>query len=43
MVKEVKDKTVVVKNDKGEIEELPYGLLVWAAVSNMCLVPLHID
>ncbi|KAG9039011.1 NADH:ubiquinone oxidoreductase, partial [Tulasnella sp. UAMH 9824] len=31
MVKEVKDKTVVVKNDKGQIEELPYGLLVWAA------------
>ncbi|KAG8922136.1 NADH:ubiquinone oxidoreductase, partial [Tulasnella sp. 417] len=31
MVKEVKDKVVVVKNDKGQIEELPYGLLVWAA------------
>ncbi|KIO29016.1 hypothetical protein M407DRAFT_21918 [Tulasnella calospora MUT 4182] len=31
MVKEVKDKTAVVKNDKGQIEELPYGLLVWAA------------
>ena len=31
MVKEVKDKVVVVKNDKGEIEEIPYGLLVWAA------------
>ncbi|KAG9010273.1 NADH:ubiquinone oxidoreductase [Tulasnella sp. 427] len=31
MVKEVKDKVVVVKNDRGEIEELPYGLLVWAA------------
>ena len=31
MVKEVKDKVVIVKNDKGEIEEIPYGLLVWAA------------
>jgi len=37
MVKEVKDKVVVVKNEKGEIEELPYGLLVWAAVSNLDL------
>ncbi|KAG8913348.1 NADH:ubiquinone oxidoreductase, partial [Tulasnella sp. 417] len=33
MVKEVRDKTVVVKNDKGQIEELPYGLLVWPAAN----------
>ncbi|KAG8939711.1 NADH:ubiquinone oxidoreductase [Tulasnella sp. 424] len=31
MVKEVKDKTVVVKNDKGQVEELPFRLLAWAA------------
>ncbi|KAG8905734.1 NADH:ubiquinone oxidoreductase [Tulasnella sp. 403] len=31
MVKEVKDKSVIVKTDKGTVEEIPYGLLVWAA------------
>ncbi|KAG8970049.1 NADH:ubiquinone oxidoreductase [Tulasnella sp. 419] len=31
MVKEVKDRTVVVKNERGQNEEIPFGLLVWAA------------
>ncbi|KAG8974308.1 NADH:ubiquinone oxidoreductase, partial [Tulasnella sp. 425] len=31
MVREVKGKTVVVENYKGQIEQLSYGLLVWAA------------
>ncbi|ORX65248.1 FAD/NAD(P)-binding domain-containing protein [Linderina pennispora] len=31
MVKEVKDKVVVVQNPDGTSEELPYGTLVWAA------------
>lgn len=29
MVKEVKEKVIVAMNDKKEIVEYPYGLLVW--------------
>lgn len=29
MVKEVKDKVIVAQNEKKEIVEYPYGLLVW--------------
>ena len=32
MVKEVKDKTVVMKMPDGSIQEVPYGMLVWAGV-----------
>lgn len=29
MVKEVKEKTLVAQNEKKELVEYPYGLLVW--------------
>jgi NADH:ubiquinone reductase (non-electrogenic) len=32
MVKEIKEKSVVVMNDKKELVEIPFGVLVWAAV-----------
>jgi NADH:ubiquinone reductase (non-electrogenic) len=31
MVKEIKEKSVIVQNEKGERVEMPFGLLVWAA------------
>jgi len=33
MVKEVKENCVVVQNEKKELIEIPFGVLVWAAVS----------
>ena len=33
MVKKVTDKVVITQNEKGEIVEYPYGLLVWYAVT----------
>lgn len=32
MVKEVKDKVVVAQNEKKELVEYPYGLLVWCVL-----------
>lgn len=32
MVKEIKEQSVVVLNDKKETVEIPFGVLVWAAV-----------
>ena len=31
-MKEIKEKSVIVQNEKGERVEMPFGLLVWAAV-----------
>jgi len=31
MVKEIKEKSVIVQNDKKELFEIPFGVLVWAA------------
>lgn len=31
MVKEVEEASITVKNDKGEIVKIPFGMLVWAA------------
>ncbi|KAF8342834.1 putative NADH dehydrogenase [Cantharellus anzutake] len=31
MVKEINEKSVIVQNDKGELVEIPFGVLVWAA------------
>jgi len=33
MVKEIKEQAVVVENQKKERVEIPFGVLVWAAVS----------
>jgi len=33
MVKEIKEQSVVVENEKKERVEIPFGVLVWAAVS----------
>ena len=33
MVKEIKEQAVVVENEKKERIEIPFGVLVWAAVS----------
>lgn len=33
MVKEIKEQSVVVENQKKELIEIPFGVLVWAAVS----------
>ena len=33
MVKKVTDKVVITQNEKGEIVEYPYGLLVWYVVA----------
>ena len=30
MVKEVKEKTLIAQNEKKELVEYPYGLLVWS-------------
>lgn len=32
MVKEVKDKVVIAQNEKKELVEYPYGLLVWCVL-----------
>jgi NADH dehydrogenase FAD-containing subunit len=33
MVQEIKQNSVVVLNDKKELVEIPFGVIVWAAVS----------
>lgn len=35
MVKEIKEQSVVVLNEKKELVEIPFGVLVWAAVSTL--------
>jgi hypothetical protein len=43
MVKEIKEQSVVVENQKKELIEMPFGVLVWAAVSFcQCNVLLYV-
>lgn len=39
MVKEVKEKVIIAQNEKKEIVEYPYGLLVWSV--SLALTFLH--
>lgn len=39
MVKEIKEQSVVVANERKELMEIPFGVLVWAAVRFFCLSP----
>lgn len=37
MVKEIKEQSVIVQNEKKDLVEIPFGVLVWAAVSSVLL------
>ena len=39
MVKKVTDKVVITQNEKGELVEYPYGLLVWFVVAILSSEP----